>query len=83
MRRELAHQIPSLDGLRAISITLVIFGHAIASKGFIGITAVRFLWPLSVLGVTVFFVISGFLVYVRLALLLHRREIFIQSPPKT
>jgi peptidoglycan/LPS O-acetylase OafA/YrhL len=62
MRREIAHQIPSLDGLRAISIMLVIFGHAIGSKGFIGISALPFLWPLSILGVTVFFVISGFLI---------------------
>src|ERR1700736_411432 len=62
MRREIAHQIPSLDGLRAISITLVILGHAIGTKGFIGITARPFFWPFPILGVTVFFVISGFLI---------------------
>lgn len=62
MRREIAHQIPSLDGLRAISITLVVIEHAIGSKGFIGMSAFPFLGPFGGLGVTVFFVISGFLI---------------------
>ena len=62
MRREVAHSIPSLDGLRAISITFVVLGHATGSKGFIGMAALPFLGPFVGLGVTVFFVISGFLI---------------------
>jgi peptidoglycan/LPS O-acetylase OafA/YrhL len=66
----IAHRanIPSLDGLRAISITLVLAGHAITggphSFGF------RFLFMHADLGVRVFFVISGFLIT---SLLLNER----------
>src|SRR5580704_3775925 len=55
------HSIPSLDGLRAFSIALVIFGHARQTGGFPT-------WiPQPVanhggLGVHIFFVISGFLI---------------------
>ncbi len=52
--------IPSLDGLRAISIVLVLIGHALStgphSFGF------RALFLHAELGVRVFFVISGFLI---------------------
>jgi peptidoglycan/LPS O-acetylase OafA/YrhL len=47
------HRIPSLDGLRALSILLVIVGHLIGERGFIG---------MSIFGVHVFFVISGYLI---------------------
>jgi peptidoglycan/LPS O-acetylase OafA/YrhL len=55
------HSIPSLDGLRAFSIALVILAHARQTRGF----PTRI--PLSVfnhggLGVHIFFVISGFLI---------------------
>ena len=51
-------RIPSLDGLRAISITLVIVGHVLGDYKipFIGS------FGLAVLGVRVFFVISGYLI---------------------
>jgi peptidoglycan/LPS O-acetylase OafA/YrhL len=63
MRHEVAHPIPSLDGLRAVSISLVVLGHATGSKGFfLGMKALPFLGPLVGLGVNVFFVISGFLI---------------------
>jgi peptidoglycan/LPS O-acetylase OafA/YrhL len=52
--------LPSLDGLRAISIALVLLGHLSGTRGF---------WKLNLgigdyahLGVVVFFVISGFLI---------------------
>ena len=52
--------LPSLDGLRAISITLVIVGHLSGTRGFgelrLGIG------DYAHLGVVVFFVISGFLI---------------------
>jgi peptidoglycan/LPS O-acetylase OafA/YrhL len=66
---KLSGRIPSLDGLRAISIILVIIGHSSDS-----LNAPRFLSHLSHfgnLGVRCFFVISGFLIT---SLLLKERE---------
>ena len=57
---ELPTKIPSLDGLRAAAIALVILGHGVGTWG-----APKFLAPLTHagnLGVRVFFVISGFLI---------------------
>ena len=56
-------RIPSLDGLRTISIFLVILYHASATNGF-PLWAASWLdkYPLGPLGVRVFFVISGFLI---------------------
>ena len=49
----------SLDGLRAISIVLVIFSHAVGTQGFpITVTKVA----TAELGVRVFFIISGYLI---------------------
>jgi peptidoglycan/LPS O-acetylase OafA/YrhL len=48
-----ARAIPSLDGLRAVSIMLVVMGHLATSEA---------LYPLGMLGVRVFFVISGYLI---------------------
>lgn len=49
------HQrIPTLDGLRAISILMVILAHQ-----FIGIPA---MWPVGGMGVRIFFLISGFII---------------------
>jgi peptidoglycan/LPS O-acetylase OafA/YrhL len=50
-------RIPSLDGLRAISISLVVVGH-LAYGGH----ALRFLSQYANLGVRIFFVISGYLI---------------------
>src|SRR5271157_945604 len=52
-------QIPSLDGLRAISIALVLYGHATGTLGF-PIASDRF--GLAAAGVRTFFIISGFLI---------------------
>ena len=55
-------RIPSLDGLRAVSISLVLLGH-LAGTAFFPISreAAKF-WNLGEFGVRVFFVISGFLI---------------------
>ncbi|MBC8136553.1 MAG: acyltransferase [Fibrella sp.] len=60
-------RIPGLDGLRAISILFVLFGHGYASMG--GLYAALHIPPAGVhfvgnahLGVVVFFVISGYLI---------------------
>ncbi len=62
--KEQPHRIPSLDGLRAISISLVVISHLLWTQDFIGAREVGLKWftPLGGLGVTVFFVISGFLI---------------------
>ena len=59
-------RIPSLDGLRAISITLVIVAH-LADEGF----APQSLKPYAGIGVRMFFVISGYLIS---AILLKERH---------
>jgi peptidoglycan/LPS O-acetylase OafA/YrhL len=53
-------RIPSLDGLRGMSILLVLLGHLSASAGFFLIIPLR--QDLGNLGVRVFFVISGYLI---------------------
>ncbi len=53
-------RIPSLDGLRAISIGLVLFGHLCGTRGFPFVSIGK--QDLGHLGVKVFFVISGFLI---------------------
>jgi peptidoglycan/LPS O-acetylase OafA/YrhL len=53
--------IPSLDGLRAISVSLVLFSHLCGSRNFpLGETS----YPVSlgIVGVRVFFIISGYLI---------------------
>jgi peptidoglycan/LPS O-acetylase OafA/YrhL len=58
-------RIRGLDGLRAFSITLVLFAHLAATRGFgLPHAATRILYALGpgYLGVRVFFVISGFLI---------------------
>jgi peptidoglycan/LPS O-acetylase OafA/YrhL len=54
-------RVASLDGLRAVSIGLVLFGHLVGTRGFplVPQAAASFL---ASLGVRVFFVISGFLI---------------------
>ncbi len=54
-------RIPSLDGLRALSIALVMFAHLNDTRGFVSSAELES-WQLGNLGVRVFFVISGFLI---------------------
>lgn len=54
MGKEITNRIPSLDGLRAISILMVVFGHAFHSIG-------KYL-DIANLGVRVFFIISAYLI---------------------
>lgn len=55
-------RIPSLDGLRALSISLVLVGHLAGTRHFPVSAAVGNYWALGEFGVRVFFVISGFLI---------------------
>jgi peptidoglycan/LPS O-acetylase OafA/YrhL len=55
-------RIPSLDGLRGISIAFVLFSHLAGTGGFPVSAAAANVWSLGSFGVTVFFVISGFLI---------------------
>jgi len=55
-------RVPSLDGLRAISIGLVLLSHLAGTPGFPVTAKVGNILPLGELGVRVFFVISGFLI---------------------
>ena len=57
-----ANRIPSLDGLRAASILLVVFSHELGTRGFLAVDTVGPFINLGNLGVRVFFVISGFLI---------------------
>jgi peptidoglycan/LPS O-acetylase OafA/YrhL len=70
-------RIPSLDGLRAVSITFVLVDHLSRTQGFpLAIqsdTVDRWLEALGALGVRVFFVISGFLISTLLLAELRRR----------
>jgi len=54
-------RIPSLDGLRALSISLVVLAHLIGTQNFPSVPVLE-RWELGNLGVRVFFVISGFLI---------------------
>jgi peptidoglycan/LPS O-acetylase OafA/YrhL len=64
-------RIPSLDGLRALSILMVILGHCVGTVGFP--SWLNGFGAYSLLGVRVFFVISGFLI-TSLLLEEHRRN---------
>jgi peptidoglycan/LPS O-acetylase OafA/YrhL len=54
-------RIPSLDGLRAFSIGIVLLSHLNGTRNFLSSDEVE-RWHLGPLGVRVFFVISGFLI---------------------
>jgi peptidoglycan/LPS O-acetylase OafA/YrhL len=63
------NRLPSLDGLRAVSIALVIFSHLLGTKGFpMGERSMGAAGDIGYLGVRVFFVISGYLIT---SLLIH------------
>jgi peptidoglycan/LPS O-acetylase OafA/YrhL len=55
-------RIPSLDGLRAISILLVLVSHMAGTRNFPISASTESFWGLGEFGVVVFFVISGFLI---------------------
>jgi peptidoglycan/LPS O-acetylase OafA/YrhL len=57
-----SRRIPSLDGLRAISICLVLLGHLAGTANFFPRSALAPAGDFGNLGVRVFFVISGFLI---------------------
>ncbi|HEX3799557.1 MAG TPA: acyltransferase [Verrucomicrobiae bacterium] len=58
-----SNRIPSLDGMRAVSIMVVLFAHAFQTKNFPTLSVHRLsLLADGKLGVRVFFVISGFLI---------------------
>jgi len=57
-----SRRIPSLDGLRAIAIGLVVFGHLCGTSNFFPRSTFAPLGDFGNLGVRVFFVISGFLI---------------------
>lgn len=65
MKGASGHRIPSLDGFRAISILMVLYGHLDGTRGYpgaqVGVLG-QWLGDLGHLGVLVFFVISGFLI---------------------
>ena len=74
---DLPTKIPSLDGLRAAAIGLVILGHAVDTWG-----APAFLAPLTHagnLGVRVFFAISGLITTLLLRELDARREVSLKN----
>jgi peptidoglycan/LPS O-acetylase OafA/YrhL len=60
--KSVSGRIPSLDGLRAVAIALVLVGHATHGRGFPASLRSPFCGDLARLGVTVFFVLSGFLI---------------------
>jgi peptidoglycan/LPS O-acetylase OafA/YrhL len=55
-------KIPSLDGLRAFSILLVLYGHGVGTSSFPIRGGAVFAGEMAHLGVQTFFVISGFLI---------------------
>jgi peptidoglycan/LPS O-acetylase OafA/YrhL len=55
-------RIPALDGLRAVSIVLVLLGHLAGTGRFLPLSSVARVGDAGNLGVCVFFVISGFLI---------------------
>jgi peptidoglycan/LPS O-acetylase OafA/YrhL len=72
-------RLPALDGLRAVSICLVLLGHLSATRGFPNLTFERWFGDYANLGVMVFFVISGFLI-TRLLVEEHTRTGRISIP---
>jgi len=72
--RSAGKRIPSLDGIRAVSILLVLYGHLSGTRGFPNPMHGGYgnaLGDVAHLGVLVFFVISGFLIT---SLLMSERE---------
>lgn len=57
-------RIPSLDGMRAVAVLLVLFAHAYQTRGFPDVPILHAIARRGAIGVEVFFVISGFLITV-------------------
>jgi peptidoglycan/LPS O-acetylase OafA/YrhL len=57
-----AGRIPSIDGLRALAVGLVLLAHACQTRGFPGGATLQRAAKQGAIGVEVFFVISGFLI---------------------
>lgn len=55
-------RLPSLDGLRAIAVALVLLAHAHRTDGFPASSVLASIGGIGAIGVDVFFVISGFLI---------------------
>jgi peptidoglycan/LPS O-acetylase OafA/YrhL len=55
-------RIPSLDGLRAVAVILVLFAHAHQTRGFPSAHWLKAIGEHAAVGVEIFFVISGFLI---------------------
>jgi peptidoglycan/LPS O-acetylase OafA/YrhL len=62
MENERLKKIPSLDGLRAIAILLVLASHLGGSRNFLPVSTMAWIGDVGNLGVRLFFVISGFLI---------------------
>jgi peptidoglycan/LPS O-acetylase OafA/YrhL len=58
----LPSKIPALDGLRGLSILLVVFAHAVTTNGMPSFMDKAYFASLGNIGVRIFFVISGFLI---------------------
>src|SRR2546425_5872998 len=58
----LGRRIPSLDGLRATSILMVVVAHVAGTRNCFSLHSIAALGDCGNLGVRVFFVISGFLI---------------------
>lgn len=67
-----SRRLPSLDGLRAVSIALVLAGHLAGARHFVAFETVAKAGDLGNLGVRTFFVISGFLITGLLAAERHK-----------
>ena len=64
MNPPMTRRIPSLDGLRAVAILMVIVGHSVHGMSEAGFSAATALYAfhISTMGVSVFFVLTGFLI---------------------
>jgi peptidoglycan/LPS O-acetylase OafA/YrhL len=65
-------RIPSLDGLRALAVLLVVYGHAMRTRGFPPAPRQWVFMDFGYFGVRIFFILSGFLITTLLAQELRR-----------
>jgi peptidoglycan/LPS O-acetylase OafA/YrhL len=57
-----SNRLHSLDGLRGVSVSLVLLGHCVGTNGFLIPASVGPIHHLGTLGVRMFFILSGFLI---------------------